>query len=118
MHIVLRFSFPGTQKISRICGIMWYNVQMATGALRDFIAARPHLIWYSKNYDSLDEVPIVEHTLNYGDWDDVQALIRILGMNKVAQIFRKQMSTGRQRGNYYPEVARYFTLYFDTHASA
>lgn len=89
---------------------------MATGELRDFIAARPHLIWYSKDYDALGETPIVEHTLNYGDWNDVQELIKILGMEEVAKIFRKQMITGRQRGNYYPETAHYFSLYFDKYA--
>ena len=86
---------------------------MATGELRDFIAARPQLIWYSKNYDSLPEESIVEHVLNYGDWDDFKEMIRILGINRAAQIFRKQMITGRQRGNYYPEVRRYFEMYFD-----
>lgn len=91
---------------------------MATGELRDFIAARPHLIWYVKDYDALSETSIVEHTLNYGDWGDVQELIGILGMEEVARIFRKQMVTGRQRGNYYPEVRRYFELYFDKHVHA
>ncbi|MBI5469962.1 hypothetical protein HY968_01405 [Candidatus Kaiserbacteria bacterium] len=89
---------------------------MATGELRDFIAKRPHLIWYSKDYDALGEIPIVEHTLNYGTWDDVQELIKILGIENVARIFRKQMATGRQRGNYYPETAHYFGLYFDKYA--
>jgi len=88
---------------------------MASGALRDFIAARPHLIWYSKDYDRIDENAIVEATLNYGNWKDVQDIIRILGIDHVAEIFRKQMVTGRQRGNYYPDVAHYFTLYFNKH---
>lgn len=89
---------------------------MATGALRDFIAARPHLIWYSKDYDRMDEAAIVEATLNYGNWNDVQKLFRIIGIENAARAFRKQMVTGRQRGNYYPDVAHYFTLYFDKHA--
>ena len=95
---------------------IWYNASMATGALRDFIAARPHLIWYSKSYDRMDESVIVEATLNYGNWDDFQELMRIIGVDRAAEIFRKQMVTGRQRGNYYPDVAHYFTLYFNKHA--
>lgn len=90
-------------------------MRMAIGALRDFIAARPHLIWYSKDYDSMPEESIVEHTLNYGGWDDVQELIRVMGMERVARIFRKQMVTGRQKGNYRRRIRHFFSLYFDKH---
>jgi hypothetical protein len=91
---------------------------MLSDELHQFIAARKHLIWYvsEKNLRGLNPESVVEHTLNYGTWDDVQELIRIMGMNEVARIFRKQMVTGRQKGNYYPEYAAYFTRYFDTHA--
>jgi len=87
---------------------------MATGALRDFIAARPHLIWYSKSYDHMDENVIVEATLNYGTWDDVQELIRIVGIERVANIFRADAF--RQRTNYRKQVRNYFKLYFDKYA--
>jgi len=90
-------------------------MHMLNDALYDFISKRRSLIWYVKDYRALNEEAIVEATLNYGDWDDVQKLIRILGMEKVARIFRKQIITGRQRGNYYPDVAHYFTLYFNKH---
>ena len=86
---------------------------MRNDAIHDFIAARKHLVWYVKDHRALNEEAIVEATLNYGNWNDVQEMIRILGMGRVAEIFRKQMVTGRQRGNYYPEVAHYFNLYFN-----
>ena len=86
---------------------------MLSNPLYDFISKRKHLIWYVKDYRALNEEAIVEATLNYGDWDDVQRLIRILGMEKVAQIFRKQMITGRQRGNYHRKTRHYFNLYFN-----
>ena len=89
---------------------------MRDDAIHDFIEARKHFVWYVKDHRALNEEAIVEATLNYGNWDDVQEMIRILGIDKVAQIFRKQMVTGRQRGNYRPEVAHYFGLYFDKHA--
>ncbi|MDO8553142.1 MAG: hypothetical protein Q7S01_06515 [bacterium] len=88
---------------------------MLSDELYAFITKRKHLIWYVKDYRALNEESIVEHTLNYGNWNDVQELIKILGMEKVARIFRKQMITGRQRGNYYPETAHYFALYFNKH---
>lgn len=84
--------------------------------IHDFIEARKYLVWYVKDHRALNEEAIVEATLNYGNWRDVQELIRILGIERTAQIFRKQMVTGRQRGNYYPETAHYFDLYFARHA--
>lgn len=90
---------------------------MLSDPLYNFIVARKHLIWYVKDYRALNEEAIVEATLNYGDWNDVQEVIRILGIARVATIFRKQMVTGRQRGNYYPETVHYFDLYFDKHVA-
>ena len=85
--------------------------------IHDFIKARKHLIWYVKDYDRLNAEAIVEATLNYGDWDDVQTLIKILGMQEVARIFREKSTPspmGRQ--NYRQEIIRYFTQYFNKHA--
>lgn len=82
--------------------------------VRDIIKKKPYLIWYTKSYDSLSDEAVVEAVLNYGDWDDVQELIKILGIKKTAKIFRKQISGFRT--NYRSEVKNYFKLYFDKHA--
>ena len=85
--------------------------------IHDFIKARKHLIWWVKDYDKLKAESIVEATLNYGDWDEVQTLIKILGIKKVAKIFReksKPSPMGRQ--NYGEKTKYYFTLYFNKHA--
>ena len=84
--------------------------------LAQFIRQRPYLIWYTKSYDKLSAESIVEATLNYGDWDDVQKLIRILGIKKMARIFRVETASKRKRGNYYPDVLNFFRLYFRRHA--
>ncbi len=76
--------------------------------------SRKHLIWYVKNSEDLSVESVVEHTLNYGDWDDVQALIKIIGIKTMAEVFKKQ--TGGKRTNYRPEVSNYFNLYFKAHA--
>ncbi len=86
---------------------------MLDDALYDFISTRKHFIWWVKDLRALDAESIVEATLNQGNWNDVQELIKIIGIERAAQIFRKQMITGRQRGNYYPDIAHYFTLYFN-----
>lgn len=82
--------------------------------LHEFIKKRPHLIWYTKNYEGLSAESIVEATLNYGDWNDVQTLIKILGMRKTAEIFRKKSQ--QKRSNYDLRVKHYFQLYFKAHA--
>lgn len=82
--------------------------------VRDIIKKKPYLIWYTKSYDSLSDEVVVEAVLNYGDWDDVQELIKTLGIKKTAKIFRKQINNFRT--NYRSEVKNYFKLYFDKHA--
>lgn len=88
---------------------------MATGKLRDFIAAHPTFSWYVKDPRTLSEEAIVEATLNYGNWNDVQEMIRILGIENVARIFNTQ--THRARTNYHPKTQHYFSLYFKKHAA-
>jgi len=83
-------------------------------AIDSFIKKRPHLVWSTKNYDNLSEEAIVEAVLNYGDWKDFKELIKILGVEKTANIFRKQIK--KKRCNYCPEVKNYFNLYFDKYA--
>ena len=81
--------------------------------LQEFIKKRPGLIWYVKDYESLDERSIVEHVLNYGQWEDFKEIIRIMGIENVARVFNE--NAFRPRTNYFPEVRHYFRLYFDTH---
>ena len=82
--------------------------------IHQFIKKRPYLIWYVKNLDKLSEDSIVEHVLNYGDWDDVQEMINILGIKKTAQIFQEKSE--QPRSNYRPEIKNYFKLYFHKYA--
>ncbi len=86
--------------------------------IHEFIKKRPHLVWYvgKKDLDKLDETSIVEHVLNYGNWDDVQEMIKILGMNRVAGIFREKSKPSKMgRQNYRSDMIRYFNMYFDKH---
>lgn len=86
--------------------------------IHDFIKKRKHLIWYVKDYDKLSDDSIVEAVLNYGDWDDVQTLIKIMGIKKVAKIFRAKSKPGKWgRTNYRPEIKNYFQLYFNKYAT-
>ncbi|KKR14686.1 MAG: hypothetical protein UT42_C0021G0010 [Candidatus Falkowbacteria bacterium GW2011_GWA2_39_24] len=42
--------------------------------IRQFIKQRPQLMWYIKDLEHVSEASIVEHVLNYGDWDDVEKM--------------------------------------------
>ncbi|MCK5358598.1 MAG: hypothetical protein KAJ48_09400 [Elusimicrobiales bacterium] len=92
---------------------IWYNSSMT---IHEFIKKRKYLIWYVSDYDALDAESIVEATLNYGDWDDVQKLIKIIGIKKMAKIFHKQTHFKSGRCNYDKVVKHYFKLYFDKYA--
>ena len=72
-------------------------------------------MWYVKEPGRLNDESIVEHTLNYGDWDDVQKLIKILGIKKTSKIFNKQIS--QRRVNYDAKILNYFKLYFSKYAA-
>ena len=85
--------------------------------LGDFVRKRKYLFWSTKNYDGLSNEAVVEGVLNYGDMNDVKELILLLGIQKVAKIFReksKKSKVGRQ--NYRPETISYFSLYFNKNA--
>jgi len=82
--------------------------------LKKFMKERKHLVWYVKNPENLNIESIVEHTLNYGDWDDVQKLIKIIGIKKMAGVFQQQID--KNRSNYDNKIKNYFSLYFDAHA--
>ncbi len=77
---------------------------------KEFKQSRKYLFWDVK-IDKLDEVAVVERVLNYGDWDDVQEMFEVIGIKKVAEIFREQIS--RRRNNYGRKINNYFSLYFN-----
>lgn len=81
---------------------------------QEFIKQRPYLVWYAKDIDRLNNESIVEHTLNYGNWDDVNELFGIIGIKKTATIFNKQIR--QKRVNYDAKIINYFKLYFSRYA--
>lgn len=99
-------------KMDSLCKFC-YNNYMTTG---DYVRKRKHLFWSTKNYDGLSKAAIVEGVLNYGNWDDVKAMIKMMGMEEVASIFRRNSIPSKMgRQNYRPEIVRYFNLFFNEH---
>lgn len=82
--------------------------------INSFIKNRPYLVWHTRNFKNLSQKAIVEGVLNYGDFDDIKKMIKILGLKKTATIFLKNSS--QARSNYRPEIKNYFNLYFKEYA--
>lgn len=83
---------------------------------KNFIKENSSLFWQVKKEDkeniSLDA--LVEAILNYGNEKNIKKLFELVGIKKVAEIFRKQ--TSRKRVNYHKRTVHYFNLYFQKNA--
>lgn len=83
-------------------------------SIQSIIAQKPYLAWYVKDPSQLSDASVVEHILQYGDWNDVTDLFKIRGIEQIAEIFFE--TTNKKRPNYTPQIQHFFTLYFDKHA--
>lgn len=79
--------------------------------VNDIIKNKSYLAWYVKDPEKLSEESVLEHILNYGNWDDVQLFIKIKGRKKTAELFNKTLKN--KRTNYQPAVKLYFYRYFN-----
>jgi hypothetical protein len=104
LYLKLKFQYA-------IFCFLWYNMFMT---IESFVKEKPYLFWYIKDLEGLSRESIVEHVLNYGDFDDFKKTVEIMGIDEIAEIFRKQLEN--KRINYRPEIKNYFTLYFDKYA--
>ena len=83
--------------------------------VNDIIKNKSYLAWYVKDPANLSEESVLEHVLNYGDWEDVQTFIKIKGIDETAKIFSRTISS--QRSNYSKPIKSYFIRYFNYHAN-
>ena len=81
---------------------------------QDIIRKKPYLAWYVKDPNQLTDGSVLEHVLNYGNWDDVKMYIKIKGLSETSRIFTA--GANKSRTNYLPEVRQYFTRYFQKYA--
>ena len=82
---------------------------------QDIIRRKPYLAWYVKDPGKLTDESVLEHVLNYGNWDDVKTYIKIKGLDETSRIFAD--GANKSRTNYLPEIKEYFTRYFQKYAS-
>jgi hypothetical protein len=83
--------------------------------IKQFIRDHSSLFWYIKP-EAKERISLeflVETILSFGTISNVKRLFELLGTEKAAEIFYKQIS-GR-RINYQPRTKHFFKLYFDRH---
>ena len=83
-------------------------------ALTQLILAKPHLAWYVKDKQNLSPESMLEHILNYGNWDDYILAERALGIHSTEAIFEKLKT--KKRVNLRPQTISYFERYFEKYA--
>ena len=81
--------------------------------VNSIIKNKPYLAWYIKDFEKLSEKSVLEHILNYGNWDDVQLFIKIKGINETTKLFNESLKN--ERTNYQPAILSYFSRYFNHH---
>jgi len=80
--------------------------------VQDIIKKKPYLAWYVKSAEDLSDESVLEHVLNYGNWQDVQTFIKIKGLESTKNLFNKTLQ--QTRSNYKDNIKHYFNLYFNT----
>jgi hypothetical protein len=83
----------------------------------EFIEKNKHLFWYIKK-DKIQDIGnevLVEFIFNYGTWDDVKELIKIIGFQELKRVYEN--ITDRKIGNYHPEIYNYLGLIVAKYAS-
>ncbi len=90
-----------------------------TPEIKAFIRENSSLFWYTpeSKKENIDHEFLVEHILNYGDMDAVRKLLKILGIEYTAKVFRAHIAKGeRFRGNYFPIYLNFFENFFNKYA--
>lgn len=86
---------------------IWYNMCMTINSI---IKSKPYILWHVKEKEKVSPDLALESIFNYGDFSDVKKAIKILGVKRAEQIFKK--GSRKKRSNYRPEIKHYFDLYF------
>jgi hypothetical protein len=70
----------------------------------EFINKNAHLFWYIKKeaIPKIGNEVLVEFIFNYGTWEDVKELIKIIGFQELKKVY--EGITDRKIGNYIPEM--------------
>ena len=92
---------------------------MNSSEIKTFIKEKSYLFWWIKEEEkeNISEEFLVQQILSYGDMDDLKKLFKLLGIERVAEIFFKQTAPEKKRVNYHPRTRNFFNLLFQKYAS-
>ena len=85
--------------------------------MAEFIKKHSHWWWWipEEKKSGLSLNSVVEATLNFASWVDIQALFKLIDIKTAASVFREQIKYSRT--NYDKRTLHFFTHYFNRHAS-
>jgi hypothetical protein len=75
---------------------------------------KPYLTWDIRDKTQLSEQSVVEHILNYGNWEDYLIAESELGIKKIRSIFDTLKQ--KTRVNLKPKTIHYFEKYYQRYA--
>lgn len=78
------------------------------------LSKKPYLAWYVKDPKNLSVESVLEHVLNYGDWDDYQEVEKTMGIKQVKAAFDRLK--GKKRHNLREKTISYFNKYYQRYA--
>jgi hypothetical protein len=58
--------------------------------VQDVIKNKPYLAWYVREPSELSEASVLEHILNYGNWNDIQTFIKLKGIKATKALFEQR----------------------------
>ena len=91
---------------------------MNSPEIKEFIRQHSNLFWYTPE-DKKEEISnevLVEFILNYGDLNDIRKLFKIIGIERMSEIFSSLQ--GRKILNYYPEIYNFFSILIQRYAQS
>lgn len=70
----------------------------------EFIEKNKHLFWYinPNKLQNISNEVLVEFIFNYGQWEDVKELVKLLGFKELKRVFDETQE--RNINNYFPEM--------------
>ncbi len=60
---------------------------MSLSSIHKLFSEKPYLAWYVKDTNKLSLESMLEHILNYGQWEDYILVEKELGIKRVKNIF-------------------------------
>jgi hypothetical protein len=87
---------------------------MERAIYEQLVKPRPYLWWWVSEKENLSDKAIVEGVLANGEMEDVELLFRLLGRERVKEIFLSQIN--KPRHNYRAQTVNFFLKVFSQNA--